>query len=76
MTTGDARMSEETTTTTTTTKATNEVGTYETTWKNWDRTKLLEFGIDEGLVKELNNGQARDMLQGILYLKEKYKMQE
>ena len=42
---------------------------------HWDITKLLSMGVDEQFLKESNvtPDQARDLVKGILYLREQYK---
>jgi len=42
---------------------------------HWDISKLLSFGVDEGFLKErgIISDQARDLVKGILYLRERYK---
>ena len=42
---------------------------------HWDISKLLSFGVDEGFLKERDiiPDQARDLVKGILYLRERYK---
>ncbi|MGI0039421.1 MAG: hypothetical protein ACREAO_06365 [Nitrososphaera sp.] len=41
---------------------------------HWDISKLLSFGVDEKFLKEsdITPDQARDLLKGILYLRERY----
>jgi hypothetical protein len=40
---------------------------------HWDLTKLLEMGINEEWARQLTPGQARDLVKGLLYLRERYK---
>jgi hypothetical protein len=40
---------------------------------HWDLTKLLEMGINEEWTRQLTPGQARDLVKGLLYLRERYK---
>ncbi|MGI0019520.1 MAG: hypothetical protein ACREAY_03515 [Nitrososphaera sp.] len=40
---------------------------------HWDITKLLEMGINEELARQLTPAQARDLVKGLLYLREKYR---
>jgi hypothetical protein len=39
---------------------------------HWDYAKLLELGMSEQLVKDLFPIEARELLKGILYLKDRY----
>jgi hypothetical protein len=41
---------------------------------HWDIAKLLELGVDEKflLENEITPQQARDLVKGLLYLKERY----
>ena len=40
---------------------------------HWDITKLLSLGISEAFLKEgVTPLQARDLLKGLLYLRERY----
>jgi hypothetical protein len=41
---------------------------------HWDIAKLLELGVDEKflLENEITPTQARDLVKGLLYLKERY----
>jgi hypothetical protein len=39
-----------------------------------DYAKLLEFGVKEELLKEMTPKEARELLKGLLYLREMYKM--
>lgn len=42
---------------------------------HWDITKLLSMGVDEKFLQEakLTPAQARDLVKGLLYLRERYK---
>jgi hypothetical protein len=42
---------------------------------HWDITKLLSLGVDEKFLKEtkITPAQARDLVKGLLYLRERYK---
>lgn len=42
---------------------------------HWDVAKLLELGIDENFLKNANlkPEQARDLVKGLLHLKERFK---
>jgi hypothetical protein len=42
---------------------------------HWDITKLLSLGVDEKFLKEtkITPVQARDLVKGLLYLRERYK---
>ncbi|AIF82319.1 hypothetical protein NTE_00237 [Candidatus Nitrososphaera evergladensis SR1] len=57
------------------TMAAAEIETYETLWKNWDRIKLAELGVNTDFIRKLDDGQARDLVRGLLYLFEKHKSQ-
>lgn len=41
---------------------------------HWDVAKLLELGVDESFITESNitPEQARDLVKGLLYLKERF----
>lgn len=41
---------------------------------HWDMTKLLELGVDEKFLHDSNitPEQARDLVKGLLYLRERY----
>lgn len=39
---------------------------------HWDCSKLLELGVNELVVRELSPAEARDLLKGILYLKNRF----
>ena len=41
---------------------------------HWDLQKLLELGVDEKFLKEchVTPEQARDLVKGLLYLRERY----
>lgn len=41
---------------------------------HWDIVKLLSFGVDERFLQESNltPDQARDLVKGLLYLRERY----
>ncbi len=41
---------------------------------HWDIEKLLELGVDEEFLKEcrITSEQARDLVKGLLYLRERY----
>jgi hypothetical protein len=41
---------------------------------HWDIAKLLELGVDEKFITESNitADQARDLVKGLLYLKERF----
>jgi hypothetical protein len=39
---------------------------------HWDISKLLEIGVNEDFLKELSDGEIRDLLKGLLYLKARY----
>ena len=41
---------------------------------HWDLAKLLELGVDEKFLQEsgMSPEQARDLVKGLLYLKERY----
>jgi hypothetical protein len=41
---------------------------------HWDIAKLLELGVDEKFIAEsnLSPDQARDLVKGLLYLKERF----
>lgn len=41
---------------------------------HWDLVKLLELGVDEKFLNEsgISPDQARDLVKGLLYLKERY----
>lgn len=41
---------------------------------HWDISKLLSLGVDEQFLKEsdITPDQARDLVKGILYLRERY----
>lgn len=41
---------------------------------HWDVKKLLELGVDEKFLKEchVTPEQARDLVKGLLYLRERY----
>ena len=41
---------------------------------HWDIAKLLELGVDEKFIAESNLSpyQARDLVKGLLYLKERF----
>lgn len=38
---------------------------------HWDYAKLLELGVNEQLVCELSPIEARELLKGVLYLRER-----
>lgn len=40
---------------------------------HWDITKLLEMGVDAEWAGRLTPAQARDMVKGLLYLRERYR---
>lgn len=40
---------------------------------HWDIAKLLEMGVRPDIVNQMSLEQVRDMLKGLLYLREKYK---
>lgn len=40
---------------------------------HWDIAKLLEMGVSPDIVNQMSPEQVRDMLKGLLYLREKYK---
>ena len=41
---------------------------------HWDIAKLLELGVDEKFItgSNLTSDQARDLVKGLLYLKERF----
>ena len=39
---------------------------------HWDTAKLLEMGLDEKFITVLSDNEIRDLLKGLLYLKERY----
>ena len=41
---------------------------------HWDIAKLLELGVDESFIVEskITPDQARDLVKGLLYLKERF----
>jgi hypothetical protein len=39
---------------------------------SWDIAKLLEIRVSENLIKELSEGEIRDLVKGCLYLREKF----
>lgn len=69
MTTRDVRTRRMETTATTAAK----IETDGTLWKNWDRAKLAELGVNADFIRKLNDRQARDLVRGLLYLFEKHK---
>jgi hypothetical protein len=40
---------------------------------HWDITKLLEMGINEEWAGQLTPAEARDLVKGLLYLRERYR---
>lgn len=45
---------------------------------HWDISKLLSLGVEEDFLKEsnLSASEARDLVKGLLYLKERYSKNE
>jgi hypothetical protein len=39
---------------------------------HWDVSKLLELGVSEEFVSMLSPSAARDLVKGLLYLKERF----
>ncbi|WP_337861931.1 hypothetical protein [Nitrososphaera sp.] len=48
---------------------------YKAVQMHWDIMKLLSFGVDEKFLTEskITPEQARDLVKGLLYLRERYK---
>jgi hypothetical protein len=45
---------------------------YELKSIHWDAVKLLELGVSEDFVRQLNSHEARELLKELLCLLEKY----
>jgi hypothetical protein len=45
---------------------------YELKSIHWDTVKLLELGVSEDFIRQLNSHEARELLKGLLYLLERY----
>lgn len=39
---------------------------------HWEIAKLLEFGVNEELVKQMTADEIKDLLKGIIYLKTRF----
>lgn len=40
---------------------------------HWEIARLLEMGVEQEFVEKLNVEETRDLLKGLLYLREKWK---
>lgn len=52
--------------------STESIVGYELKSIHWDIVKLLELGVSEDFIRQLNSHEARELLKGLLYLLERY----